>query len=196
MNKGRLEAFSDGVIAIIITIMVLDLKVPHGESFAALKPTLPIFLMYLLSYVYVGIYWNNHHHMLHASGKVTGAILWANLHLLFWLSLVPFTTAWMGENHFTSAPLALYGFVLLMAGLAYMILQQLIIAAQGPHSVLKTAVGRDWKGKASPVLYITAIACAFWSPVVSQVLYALVALMWLIPDRRIERALTREEHAG
>jgi len=196
MNKGRLEAFSDGVIAIIITIMVLDLKVPHGESFAALKSTLPIFLMYLLSYVYVGIYWNNHHHMLHASGKVTGAILWANLHLLFWLSLVPFTTAWMGENHFTSAPLALYGFVLLMAGLAYVILQQLIIAAQGPHSVLKTAVGRDWKGKASPVLYITAIACAFWSPVVSQVLYALVALMWLIPDRRIERTLTREEQAG
>ena len=196
MNKGRLEAFIDGVIAIIITIMVLDLKVPHGESFAALKSTLPIFLMYLLSYVYVGIYWNNHHHMLHASGKVTGAILWANLHLLFWLSLVPFTTAWMGENHFTSAPLALYGFVLLMAGLAYVILQQLIIAAQGPHSVLKTAVGRDWKGKASPVLYITAIACAFWSPVVSQVLYALVALMWLIPDRRIERTLTREEQAG
>ena len=196
MNKGRLEAFSDGVIAIIITIMVLDLKVPHGESFAALEPTLPIFLMYLLSYVYVGIYWNNHHHMLHACGKVTGAILWANLHLLFWLSLVPFTTAWMGENHFTSAPLALYGFVLLMAGIAYVILQQLIIAAQGSHSVLKTAVGRDWKGKASPALYITAIVCAFWSPVVSQVLYALVALMWLIPDRRIERTLAREEKAG
>jgi uncharacterized membrane protein len=195
MNKGRLEAFSDGVIAIIITIMVLDLKVPHGESFAALAPTLPIFMMYLLSYVYVGIYWNNHHHMLHACGKVTGAILWANLHLLFWLSLIPFTTAWMGENHFTSAPLALYGFVLLMAGMAYVILQQLIIAAEGSHSVLKAAVGRDWKGKASPVLYITAIVCAFWSPVVSQVLYALVALMWFIPDRRIERTLAREEKA-
>jgi uncharacterized membrane protein len=196
MNKGRLEAFSDGVIAIIITIMVLDLKVPHGENFAALAPTLPIFLMYLLSYVYVGIYWNNHHHMLHACGKVTGAILWANLHLLFWLSLIPFTTAWMGENHFTSAPLALYGFVLLMAGIAYVILQQLIIATQGSHSVLKAAVGRDWKGKASPALYITAIACAFWSPVVSQVLYALVALMWFIPDRRIERTLAGEEKAG
>ena len=196
MNKGRLEAFSDGVIAIIITIMVLELKVPHGESFAALAPTLPIFLTYLLSYVYVGIYWNNHHHMLHACGKVTGAILWANLHLLFWLSLVPFTTAWMGENHFTSAPLALYGFVLLMAGVAYVILQHLIIASQGSHSVLRTAVGRDWKGKASPALYITAIVCAFWSPVVSQVLYALVALMWLIPDRRIERTLAREEKAG
>jgi len=196
MNKGRLEAFSDGVIAISITIMVLELKVPHGESFAALAPTLPIFLTYLLSYVYVGIYWNNHHHMLHACGKVTGAILWANLHLLFWLSLVPFTTAWMGENHFTSAPLALYGFVLLMAGVAYVILQHLIIASQGSHSVLRTAVGRDWKGKASPALYITAIVCAFWSPVVSQVLYALVALMWLIPDRRIERTLAREEKAG
>ena len=195
MNKGRLEAFSDGVIAIIITIMVLELKVPHGESFAALAPTLPIFLTYLLSYVYVGIYWNNHHHMLHACGKVTGAILWANLHLLFWLSLVPFTTAWMGENHFTSAPLALYGFVLLMAGVAYVILQHLIIASQGSHSVLRTAVGRDWKGKASPALYITAIVCAFWSPVVSQVLYALVALMWFIPDRRIERTLAGEEKA-
>jgi TMEM175 potassium channel family protein len=190
MNKGRLEAFSDGVIAIIITIMVLDLKVPHGESFAALKPTIPIFLMYVLSYVYVGIYWNNHHHMLHASGKVTGAVLWANLHLLFWLSLIPFTTAWMGENHFTSAPSALYGFVLLMAGLAYWILQQLIIKAQGPHSLLKTAIGNDWKGKSSPFFYLLAIVCSFWSPQTSHAIYALVALLWLIPDRRIERTLT------
>ncbi len=189
MNKGRLEAFSDGVIAIIITIMVLDLKVPHGESFAALKPTIPIFLMYVLSYVYVGIYWNNHHHMLHASGKVTGAILWANLHLLFWLSLIPFATAWMGENHFTSAPSALYGFVLLMAGVAYWVLQQLIIAAQGTHSLLRAAIGNDWKGRASPFLYFLAIACSFWSPVTSQAIYALVALLWLIPDRRIERTL-------
>jgi uncharacterized membrane protein len=195
MNKGRLEAFSDGVIAIIITIMVLDLKVPHGDSFAALKPTIPIFLMYVLSYVYVGIYWNNHHHMLHASGKVTGAILWANLHLLFWLSLIPFTTAWMGENHFTSAPSALYGSVLLMAGVAYLILQQLIIAAQGTQSLLKTAIGSDWKGKASPFLYALAIICSFWSPVTSQAIYALVALLWLIPDRRIERTLSRTTRA-
>jgi uncharacterized membrane protein len=195
LNKGRLEAFSDGVIAIIITIMVLELKVPHGESFAALKPTIPIFLMYVLSYVYVGIYWNNHHHMLHASGKVTGAILWANLHLLFWLSLIPFTTAWMGENHFTSAPSALYGSVLLMAGVAYLILQQLIIAAQGTQSLLKTAIGSDWKGKASPFLYALAIICSFWSPVTSHAIYALVALLWLIPDRRIERTLTSTSRA-
>src|SRR5215469_9613805 len=157
MNKGRLEAFSDGVIAIIITIMVLDLKVPHGEGFEALKPVVPTLLLYLLSFVYVGIYWNNHHHMLHACGKVTGGILWANLHLLFWLSLVPFTTGWMGENHFAAAPSALYGFVLLMAGIAYLILQQLIIAAQGSHSVLKEAIGRDWKGRTSPALYALAI---------------------------------------
>jgi uncharacterized membrane protein len=195
LNKGRLEAFSDGVIAIIITIMVLELKVPHGESFEALKSTIPIFLMYVLSYVYVGIYWNNHHHMLHASGKVTGAILWANLHLLFWLSLIPFTTAWMGENHFTSAPSALYGSVLLMAGVAYLILQQLIIAAQGTQSLLKTAIGSDWKGKASPFLYALAIICSFWSPVTSQAIYALVALLWLIPDRRIERTLTGTSRA-
>jgi uncharacterized membrane protein len=195
LNKGRLEAFSDGVIAIIITIMVLDLKVPHGESFDALKPTIPIFLMYVLSYVYIGIYWNNHHHMLHASGKVTGSILWANLHLLFWLSLIPFTTAWMGENHFTSAPSALYGFVLLMAGVAYWILQQLIIAAQGTHSLLKIAIGNDWKGKASPFLYLLAIVCSFWSPVTSHGIYALVALLWLIPDRRIERTLTSTSRA-
>jgi uncharacterized membrane protein len=193
MNKGRLEAFSDGVIAIIITIMVLELKIPHGEDFAALKPTIPILLMYVLSFVYVGIYWNNHHHMLHAARKVTGTILWANLHLLFWLSLVPFATAWMGENHFTSAPSALYGFVLLMTGVAYLILQQLIIAAQGPQSVLKEAIGRDWKGKASGTFYLLAIICAFWSPAISQAIYVLVALMWLVPDRRIERALAQHE---
>jgi len=193
MNKGRLEAFSDGVIAIIITIMVLDLKVPHGEGFEALKPVTPILLMYLLSFVYVGIYWNNHHHMLHACGKVSGSILWANLHLLFWLSLIPFATAWMGENHFGSAPSALYGFVLLMAGVAYLILQGLIICVEGTQSVLKEAVGRDWKGKTSMVLYVVAIGCALWQPLTSHVIYVSVALMWLIPDRRIERTLAHEE---
>ena len=189
MNTSRLEAFSDGVIAIIITIMVLELKVPHGESFEALRPVIPTLLMYALSYVYVGIYWNNHHHMLHASSTVNGGILWANLHLLFWLSLVPFTTAWMGENHFAAAPSAAYGCVLLMAGVAYWILQQLIIRAQGEHSVLRQAVGSDWKGKASPLLYLAAILCAFWSARAAQAIYILVALLWLIPDRRIERAL-------
>jgi uncharacterized membrane protein len=194
MHKGRLEAFSDGVIAIIITIMVLELKVPHGESLEALRPLVPVLLVYLLSFVYVGIYWSNHHHMLHAAGKVTGAILWANLHLLFWLSLVPFTTAWMGENHFAAVPSALYGFVLLMAGFAYWILQGRIIRAQGSHSVLKEAIGGDWKGKASPALYAVAILCAFRSPLLAQVLYVCVALLWLIPDQRIERALARGEH--
>ncbi|HVW67722.1 MAG TPA: TMEM175 family protein [Steroidobacteraceae bacterium] len=193
MNKGRLEAFSDGVIAIIITIMVLELKVPHGESFADLKPSIPTLLMYALSYIYVGIYWNNHHHMLHASGGVTGGILWANLHLLFWLSLIPFTTAWMGENHFTAAPSALYGFVLLMAAIAYWILQQLIIRAQGSDSTLKRAIGADTKGKVSPALYLLAIVSAFWSPHVSQAIYVLVALLWLIPDRRIERMMSTKE---
>jgi uncharacterized membrane protein len=192
MNKGRLEAFSDGVIAIIITIMVLELKVPHGEWFEALKPVAPTLLMYLLSFVYVGIYWNNHHHMLHACGKVSGSILWANLHLLFWLSLVPFATEWMGENHFTAAPTAFYGFVLFMSAVAYLILQGLIICVEGTSSVLKEAVGRDWKGKTSMVLYVVAIVSAFWLPLVSHVIYVLVALMWLIPDRRIERTLARE----
>jgi len=191
MNKGRLEAFSDGVIAIIITIMVLELKVPHGDGFAALKPVVPTLLLYLLSFVYVGIYWNNHHHMLHASGKVSGAVLWANLHLLFWLSLIPFATEWMGDNHFSSAPSAFYGFVLLLCAVAYMILQSLIIRVEGTRSVLKEAVGRDWKGKASMLLYVTAIACAFGSPLLSHVIYVVVALIWLIPDRRIERTLAR-----
>ncbi len=194
MGKGRLEAFSDGVIAVIITIMVLDLKVPHGESFQALAPLLPTVLVYVLSFIYVGIYWNNHHHMLHACSHVTGAMLWANLHLLFWLSLIPFTTAWMGENHFGSAPSAAYGLVLLMAGVAYWILQQLIIASQGAQSILKEAVGEDLKGKLSPVVYAVAVICALRWPWVAQCLYALVALMWLIPDRRIERTLSRHEH--
>jgi len=194
LGKGRLEAFSDGVIAVIITIMVLELKVPHSESFQALTPLIPVALVYVLSFIYVGIYWNNHHHMLHTSSRVTGPILWANLHLLFWLSLIPFTTAWMGENHFASAPTALYGSVLLMCGIAYWILQQSIIASQGSGSLLKEAVGDDWKGKLSPAAYLLAILCALRWPWVSQCLYTLVALIWLIPDRRIERALSRHEH--
>jgi uncharacterized membrane protein len=189
VNTSRLEAFSDGVIAIIITIMVLELKVPHGEDLVALLPLLPVFLSYVLSFVYVGIYWNNHHHMLQASERVTGRILWANLHLLFWLSLFPFATGWMGENHFATAPSALYGTVLLMAAIAYFILQQLIIASQGSASLLKQAVGSDWKGKLSPALYLLGIATAFWKPWVSQALYFLVAALWLIPDRRIESVL-------
>jgi uncharacterized membrane protein len=189
MGKSRIEAFSDGVIAIIITIMVLELKVPHGESLDALAPLIPVFLNYVLSFVYVGIYWNNHHHMLHACQKVTGPMLWANLHLLFWLSLFPFATGWMGENHFAAAPSAIYGVVLLMAAIAYWILQQLIIASQGTHSLLKKAVGRDWKGKASPLIYAIAIPIAYWSQWVSQGLYVLVALVWLVPDRRIENTL-------
>jgi uncharacterized membrane protein len=189
MGKNRLEAFSDGVIAIIITIMVLELKVPHGETLNDLASLIPVFLSYVLSFVYVGIYWNNHHHMLHTCKKVTGAILWANLHLLFWLSLFPFATGWMGENHFASAPSAIYGIVLLMAAIAYFTLQQLIIASQGPDSLLKKAIGGDWKGKISPVLYLTAIPIAFWSQWISQGLYVFVALIWLVPDRRIENIL-------
>ncbi|MDP3124195.1 MAG: TMEM175 family protein [Thiobacillus sp.] len=193
MGKNRLEAFSDGVIAILITIMVLELKVPHGDDLATLAPLYPVFLSYVLSFVYLGIYWNNHHHMLHASHQVTGAILWANLHLLFWLSLIPFATGWMGENHFAPAPAALYGLVLLMAAVAYGILQRLIIAAQGRDSILQKAVGRDWKGKVSPLLYAIAIPLAFWSQWLSIALYVLVAVMWLVPDRRIEKALKAQE---
>ena len=189
MNKGRLEAFSDGVIAVIITIMVLELKAPHGDDTAALAPLVPVFLSYVLSFVYVGIYWNNHHHMLHATAKVTGSVLWANLHLLFWLSLFPFTTAWMSENHFASAPSAVYGFVLLMAAIAYWLLQQCIIAVQGSDSLLHRAVGSDWKGKLSPVLYLAAIPLAFVSHWIAQAIYVIVALIWLVPDRRIERAI-------
>ena len=189
MGKGRLEAFSDGVIAIIITIMVLELKVPHGEAPADLLPLLPVFLAYVLSFVYVGIYWNNHHHMLHATEHVSGAMLWANLHLLFWLSLFPFATAWMGENHLAPFPTAFYGAVLLMAGVAYYVLELTIIRAQGPASILKKAVGRDLKGKLSPLLYVAAIAATAVSPWVAEALYITVALVWLIPDRRIEKVL-------
>src|SRR5437870_2023574 len=193
MGTSRLEAFSDGVIAIIITIMVLELKVPHSESIEALVPLIPVFLSYVLSFIYLGIYWNNHHHMLHACHQVTGSMLWANLHLLFWLSLIPFATGWMGENHFAAAPSALYGVVLLMAAVAYWILQQLIIASQGPDSILKKAVGGDWKGKLSPILYTIAVPVAFWWQWVSLSLYVLVALLWLIPDRRIENILRNVE---
>ncbi len=193
MGKSRLEAFSDGVIAIIITIMVLELKVPQGESIHALVPLIPVFLSYVLSFLYVGIYWNNHHHMLHTCHKVTGPMLWGNLHLLFWLSLFPFVTGWMGENHFASVPSAVYGVVLLMAAIAYWILQQIIIASQGRESLLKKAVGSDWKGKVSPLIYLIAIMTAFWSPWISQGLYVLVALLWLVPDRRIENVLVGKE---
>ena len=190
MGKNRLEAFSDGVIAVIITIMVLELKVPHGESLAALTQVLPVFLVYVLSFVYVGIYWNNHHHMLHACERVTGPILWANLHLLFWLSLFPFATAWMGENHFAATPAAIYGCVQLAAAAAYTILQQAIIRSQGADSLLKNAVGRDRKGKLSVVFYVAAILAAlFVSRWVSLGLYVLVAFVWFVPDRRIEREL-------
>ncbi|MBD3811802.1 TMEM175 family protein [Thiobacillus sp.] len=193
MGKNRLEAFSDGVLAIIITIMVLELKVPHGEQLDVLLPLVPAFLSYVLSFVYIGIYWNNHHHMLHAATKVSGPMLWANLHLLFWLSLFPFVTGWMGENHFAAVPSALYGLVLLMAAIAYWVLEQAIIASEGPGSVLKRAVGRDWKGKLSPVLYGTAIAATFWAPWIAQAIYVFVAILWLVPDPRIERALHRGE---
>jgi len=194
MEKNRLEAFSDGVLAIIITIMVLELKVPHGVELEALKPILPVFLSYVLSFLYIGIYWNNHHHMFHATKHVSGGILWANLHLLFWLSLFPFSTAWMGENHLAPIPTAAYGVVLLMAAIAYYVLQQTIIVNQGSHSLLASAVGRDWKGKLSPALYLAAIPLAFVSPWVASGLYTFVALIWLIPDRRIERALGTHEH--
>jgi|SRR6266481_2092281 len=191
MQKNRLEAFSDGVLAIIITIMVLELKVPNSVELAALKPVLPVFLSYVLSYIYIGIYWNNHHHMLHATKHVSGGILWANLHLLFWLSLFPFTTGWMGENHLDSTPTAVYGVVLLMAAIAYYILQCAIIAHQGRESLLASAIGRDWKGKLSPALYLAAIPLAFVSPWIANGLYVLVALLWLVPDRRIERVLAK-----
>ncbi len=189
MGKNRLEAFSDGVLAIIITIMVLEMKVPHGDGAEALVPLLPVFTSYVLSFLYIGIYWNNHHHMLHACSRVTGGILWANLHLLFWLSLFPFVTGWMGENHFAPIPSALYGVVLLAAAVAYWILQQAIIRSQGPRSALKAAIGGDWKGKLSPAFYVLGILSTFILPWGAQVLYVLVALLWLVPDRRIERSL-------
>jgi uncharacterized membrane protein len=187
MRTTRLEAFSDGVLAIIITIMVLELRVPHGSELAALRPLWPVFVSYVLSFIYIGIYWNNHHHMLHVSGRVTGGILWANLHLLFWLSLVPFVTGWMGENHFAPLPMAAYGVVLLLAAVAYWILQRTIIRHEGADSVLARAVGRDVKGKLSPLFYMLAIPAAFVRPWIAGALYVAVALMWLLPDRRIER---------
>ncbi|MCL5263267.1 MAG: TMEM175 family protein [Acidobacteria bacterium] len=189
MSTSRLEAFSDGVLAIIITIMVLEMKVPRGDHWAALRPVASVFLTYVLSFVYVGIYWNNHHHMLHTLKRVTGGILWANLHLLFWLSLFPFVTGWMGENDFVAGPAALYGAVMLAAAVAYWILQRAIIASQGAESKLAAAIGVDWKGKASPVLYALGIVFTFWWHWVSLGLYVAVALMWLVPDRRIERSL-------
>ncbi|HEY2065183.1 MAG TPA: TMEM175 family protein [Gemmatimonadaceae bacterium] len=188
--KTRLEAFSDGVIAIIITIMVLELRVPHDAGFEALQPLWPVFVSYVLSFVNIGIYWNNHHHMLHATQHVNGAVLWANLHLLFWLSLIPFATAWMGENHFASTPTAVYGIVLLCAGIAYVLLQREIIRAEGSDSLLATAVGRDRKGKLSPLLYLLAIPVAFVNRWIAFALYVAVAAMWLVPDRRIERVMT------
>src|SRR5688572_4637528 len=195
MRTTRLEAFSDGVLAIIITIMVLELRVPHTADLAGLRPVAPVFLSYVLSFVYIGIYWNNHHHMLHVCGRVTGGILWANLHLLFWLSLVPFVTAWMGENHFAALPTAAYGGVLLLAAVAYWILQRTIITTQGSDSLLARAVGRDVKGKLSPLMYVLAIGASFVNPALAGALYVGVALMWLFPDRRIER-LVAAGHAS
>jgi TMEM175 potassium channel family protein len=192
MNKARLEAFSDGVLAVIITIMVLDLRIPHGQDLAALKPLLPVFFCYVVSFIYVGIYWNNHHHMLHATKRISGAVLWANLHLLFWLSLFPFVTGWMGENDFGALPTALYGAVLLMGGVAYWILERALIVCEGEESVLGKAVGKDRKGSLSVVMYAIAIPLAFWNRLAAQAIYVLVALIWFIPDRRIERMLSGE----
>jgi uncharacterized membrane protein len=189
MHKARLEAFSDGVIAIIITIMVLELRVPRGADLAALAPLVPVFLSYVLSFVFIGIYWNNHHHMLQTAERVNGAILWANLHLLFWLSLVPFVTAWMGENHFAGVPVALYGADMLMAAIAYSILCRVLIAHHGKESLLFVAVGGDWKGRLSVLVYAVAIPLALVDPRIACGLYVLVAIMWLVPDRRIERTL-------
>lgn len=186
MNKSRMEAFSDGVLAIIITIMVLEIKVPEGSNLNDLKPLIPIGLSYLLSFMYVGIYWNNHHHMMHTVKNISGEILWANLHLLFWLSLVPFTTGWLGKNHLATIPLAVYGFVLLMASIAYWILEQIIIKKQGSNSILAKALGKDLKGKTSPLIYIFGIIASFWVSWLAIAIYALTALMWLIPDKRIE----------
>jgi uncharacterized membrane protein len=189
MTKNRLEAFSDGVLAIIITIMVLELRVPHGTELIALQPVLPFFISYVLSFIYLGIYWSNHHHMLHTVKFVSGGILWANLHLLFWLSLVPFTTGWMAENNFAAIPVALYGINLLMSAIAYFILQTIILKIHGPASLLKKAIGNDIKGKISPVMYVSGIILAFVNPWFSAGIYILVALMWLVPDKRIEKTI-------
>jgi len=190
MGKGRLEAFSDGVIAILITIMVLELKVPHEANLAALRPLIPIFLSYVLSFIYLGIYWNNHHHLLQAVRQINGNVLWANLHLLFWLSLIPFVTGWTGENHFAALPVAFYGIVLLCAGIAYYILSRVLITHHGKDSTLAMAIGRDFKGKISLVIYALGIALSFVNSWLAFMLYVLVAIMWLIPDRRIEKVLT------
>jgi uncharacterized membrane protein len=189
LTKNRLEGFSDGVLAVIITIMVLEMKVPLGGDLAALLPLLPVFTSYVLSFVFVGVYWNNHHHLLHAANHVTGGILWANLHMLFWLSLIPFVTGWMGQNNFAGLPVALYGFVQLMAGFAFFILAQSLVATHGRDSTLARAIGRDFKGKASLVIYLVAVPLAFVSPLVAFVLYVAVAIVWIVPDRRIERAV-------
>src|SRR5258707_758169 len=190
MSKTRLEAFSDGVIAILITIMVLEFRIPHGAGWEAIRPLVPIFLVYIMSFVYVGIYWNNHHHMFHATQRINGAVLWANLHLLFWLSLTPFVTGWMGENHFAPLPTAVYGVVLLCAAIAYTLLQNTIIRLEGPHSKLAAAVKRDVKGKLSLALYAAAIPLAFVNEWISDAIYATVALIWLVPDRRIESTVS------
>lgn len=193
MNKTRLEAFSDGVFAIIITIMVLEIKVPHGHNFEDLLALLPIFLSYVLSFIYLGIYWNNHHHMMHTVKHVSGSILWANMHLLFWLSLVPFATAWIGESGFEAAPMIVYGICLLLSAIAYFILQSQIIKQEGEHSILKKAIGNDLKGKVSPVIYLIAICLGWVNPFLSGALYVLVALIWLVPDKRIERTIKNEQ---
>ena len=195
MGKGRFEAFSDGVIAILITILVLELKVPHGTDLHAIEPLLPVFLTYVLSFVYIGIYWNNHHHMLHATSRISGAAMWANLHLLFWLSLVPFVTGWMGENHYEALPTAAYGTVLLMAAVAYTILQTTLTWQRDHNAALARAIKRDGKGKLSMLLYVTAIPLAFVATWASIILYVVVALIWLVPDRRIERVLADHHEA-
>jgi uncharacterized membrane protein len=192
MTKNRLEAFSDGVLAVIITIMVLEMKSPHGSDPADLKPLVPVFLSYVLSFVYIGIYWNNHHHLLHAIQRVNGATLWANLHLLFWLSLIPFTTAWMGENHFESWPVAIYGMVLMLAGIAYHILVRALVRLHGPEAMITRSVGADWKAKISVLFYALAIPLAFIRPWIAGLCYAAVAITWFIPDRRIERVEARK----
>jgi len=192
MNKNRVEAFSDGVFAILITIMVLELKVPHGVEFVSLKPVMPVFFSYVLSFIYLAIYWNNHHHLLHTVKKVTGNILWANLHLLFWLSLIPFVTGWMGENNFAAVPVALYGIILLMAAISYYLLQTVILKSHGSDSLLSKAIGKDIKGKMSLILYTIAIFSTFFNDWIAGMIYILVAIMWLIPDKRIERTLSSE----
>ncbi|MEO8069778.1 MAG: TMEM175 family protein [Acidobacteriota bacterium] len=191
MKRGRLEAFSDGVLAILITILVLELKVPEGDDWEAVRPLLPVFLTYVLSFIYIGIYWANHHHMMTLVDRVTGGILWANLHMLFWLSLVPFVTGWMGQNHFAALPTAVYGFVLFMAAVAWGIVQAVIVADQGPGSPLAAAVGRDWKGKISGLIYLAAIPLAFYNQWISDALYVTVAMIWLIPDSRVEAKIAR-----